>query len=128
VASLSPNRDNRGPPLPCYSRQCSECGKPFQTSQPTASFCSRKCKADSANLEAVRGKKLYRLAYGWRKGNGARFSDLSALMDVFIREDREAGRPPPPFGRRDGENSLLAHYTSTDSRKRRQRNQGDTEI
>lgn len=116
MASLPSQRE---PALPCFSRQCAECGEPFKTSQPTAAFCSRKCKTDSANLEAARGKKLYRLAYGWREGSGAAFSDVSWLVDQFRREDREQGRPPPPFGRRDGLGIAFAHHTAVDSRKQK---------
>lgn len=79
-------------------RTCDHCGGSFQTLQPSALFCSRKCKTDAANLEAARGKQLYRLAYNWRRGKGASFSDLSWLVDQFIREDRETGRRPPPAG------------------------------
>jgi len=81
------------------SRQCAHCLKPLPASQPaTAMFCTRKCKTDAANFEAARGKLLYRLAYNWRRGKGPAFSDLSWLVDQFIKEDRESGRPAPPPG------------------------------
>jgi len=82
-------------PQPMH-RNCHHCSAPFDTFRREAWFCSRKCKTDSANLEAARGKQLYRLAYGWRKNNKGSFSDLSALVDLFIREDKEGLRPPPP--------------------------------
>lgn len=86
-------------------RLCAHCGDPLaETAKASARFCSRTCKTNDANLEAARGKQLYRLAYRWRKGYGKdevsriSLSNLSWLMDQFIREDREAGRPPPPPG------------------------------
>lgn len=93
-------------------RSCPQCQASFQTYRGETVYCSRKCKTDAANLEASRGKALYRLAYNWRtaqrakagapaKGKGAAFSDLSYLVDRFIAEDREAGRPAPPAGPRD---------------------------
>lgn len=83
-----------------WRRTCPECGEGFQTRQPSATYCSRECKTNAANLEAARGKKLYRLAYHWRKGKGSgvKFSDLSWMVDEFIREDKKAGRPAPPQG------------------------------
>lgn len=81
---------------PRPTRTCSHCGTPFASPQRFALFCSRKCKTDAANLEAARGKQLYRLAYHWRAGNGPSFSDLSWLIDQFRKEDRETGRVPPP--------------------------------
>lgn len=83
------------------AKQCAHCGEPFQTVQPAAIFCSRKCKTDAANLEAARGKQLYRLAYTWAAaggGMGKAFSDLSWLARQFVKEDREVGRVPPPPG------------------------------
>jgi hypothetical protein len=78
------------------SRSCHECSASFLTYRRDALHCSRKCKTDGANREAARGKQLYRLAYGWRSKSGGSFSDLSRLVDLFMREDREEGRPPPP--------------------------------
>jgi hypothetical protein len=77
------------------SKACAHCGAPFASPQAGAIFCSRKCKTDAANLAATRGKQLYHLAYGWRTGKGGKFSDLSWLVDQFIKEYREAGRAPP---------------------------------
>jgi hypothetical protein len=77
---------------------CSNCRKPFTSPQRSALFCSRSCKTASANFEAARGKQLYRLAYHWALGSGPSFSDLSWLVRQYIREDKEAGREPPPRG------------------------------
>lgn len=80
-------------------RTCNHCGAPFETYRRDAHYCSRTCKTNAANLEAARGKQLYRLAYGWATGNGGSFSDLSWLIRQFVKEDRESGRvPPPAFG------------------------------
>ena len=77
-------------------RNCANCNEPYTTRQPGAIYCSRGCKTEAGNLEMRRGKQLYRLAYHWRLGKGASFSDLSWLMDQFIKEDKQEDRPPPP--------------------------------
>ena len=102
-------------------RTCPECSRPFTSTQPTARTCSRACKTKAANLEATRGKQLYRLAYAWRH-KGAKFSDLSWLMDQFIKEDKERGRQPPPMGRLDGLTTDQAFNTCRDKRDRVQEN------
>lgn len=100
------------------SKTCPECGEGFTTRQPSAVFCSRACKTAAANLEATRGKQLYRLAYGWRaKGSGVKFSDLSWLVDQFIKEDRERGRPAPPMSRGDMHSTATAFHTFADARR-----------
>lgn len=85
--------------FPASVRTCHHCQTTFETYQRNAMHCSRACKTNAANLEATRGKQLYRLAYGWAtKGQGS-FSDLSWLIRQFVKEDKEAGRQPPPaFG------------------------------
>lgn len=94
------------------TRTCEHCGVQFQTAQ-SARYCSRAHKDAAANLEAARGKQLYRLAYHWAlgrkppkglppseraeytaRGNKA-LSDLTWLLDQFINEDREAGVSAP---------------------------------
>ena len=80
------------------TKLCAHCDKPFTSPQRASIFCTRKCKTDAANLEAARGKQLYRLAYNWATGKGTSFSDLSWLARQFVKEDREVGRPPPPPG------------------------------
>lgn len=99
------------------SKQCPQCGSPFNTSQPSALYCSRACKTGAANLEATRGKQLYRLAYGWRSGSGAKFSELSYLVDQWRKEDREAGRPPPVFDRMDHRTLPQAYLESKHRRE-----------
>lgn len=82
-------------------RACASCGETFLTTQPSALYCSRACKTKEANLEATRGKQLYRLAYHWAMAGGSMgkaFSDLSWLARQYVKEDREAGRAPPPCG------------------------------
>lgn len=106
---------------PTINRQCPQCGSPFNTSQPSAVYCSRKCKSDVANLEAARGKQLYRLAYGWRRGSGAKFSDLSWLVDQFIREDTAAGRPAPTIERRDHHTTATSYHTARHRRESKQK-------
>ena len=91
------------------AKQCPTCGQPFTTNQPATLYCSRACKTKAANLEATRGKQLYRLAYGWRSGSGAKFSDMSYLVDQWRKEDKEAGRPPPVFDRRDHRSTSQAY-------------------
>lgn len=110
------------------AKQCAHCGEPFQTVQPAAIFCSRKCKTDAANLEAARGKQLYRLAYTWAAaggGMGKAFSDLSWLARQFVKEDREVGRVPPPPGPTDMtvSQSYLTRRAPKVARERRLREQ-----
>lgn len=81
--------------FPPAQRTCAHCLATFETYQRNAVHCSRACKTNAANLEATRGKQLYRLAYGWATGAGGSFSDLSWLIRQYVKEDREAGRQPP---------------------------------
>lgn len=109
-------------------KQCAHCGEPFQTVQPAALFCSRKCKTDAANLEAARGKQLYRLAYTWAAaggGMGKAFSDLSWLARQFVKEDRDTGRQAPPPGPTDMtvSQSYLTRRAPKVARERRLREQ-----
>lgn len=78
------------------TRTCPQCGSSFETYRRDAVYCSRSCKTQAANLEAARGKQLYRLAYGWQNGGEGSFSDLSWLIRQYIKEDKACGRPPPP--------------------------------
>lgn len=88
------------------TKQCSHCGDAFQGARPEARFCSRACKTAAANLEATRGKALYRLAVNWRLGarggdkkvSSKALSDLTWLLDQYITEDRSKGVSPPPPG------------------------------
>lgn len=101
-----------------YVRTCHHCGEEFETGQPFAAFCSREHKEAAHNLEKARGQQLYRLAYGWATGSGASFSDLSWLARQFVKEDREAGRPPPP--KATGRPSTAHNYlTNKDARRRK---------
>ena len=99
------------------AKACPQCSAPFTTTQPNTLYCSRKCKTGAANLEATRGKQLYRLAYGWRSGSGVKFSELSWLVDQWKREDKEAGRPPPVFDRRDHHSTATAYATAKHRRQ-----------
>lgn len=97
-------------------RTCEHCSVQFETTRPEARYCTRAHKTEAGNLEAARGKQLYRLAYNWalgrkppkglsseeragytQRGNKA-LSDLTWLLDQYITEDREAGVAPPPPG------------------------------
>lgn len=96
------------------TKTCEHCGVSFETTRPEARFCTRAHKNEAANLEASRGKLLYRYAMHWALGRRAvgtpeqkaqmkatgntAFGDLTWLLDQFIAEDRAAGVSPPPYG------------------------------
>ena len=100
-------------------RVCQECQRLFTSPQPNTLYCSRKCKTSAANLEATRGKQLYRLAYGWRSGSGVKFSELSWLVDQWRKEDRESGRPAPVFDRKDHRTLSQAYLEGKHKRTRK---------
>lgn len=108
------------------SKTCLHCGTSFTSPQRAALFCTRKCKTDAGNLEAARGKQLYRLAMNWAAaggGMGKAFSDLSWLAREFVKEDRKAGRPLPPAGPTDMSvsQSYLTRRAPKLARERRQK-------
>lgn len=113
-------------------KACAHCGASFETRQPNALFCSRKCKTDAANREAARGKQLYRLVYHWAmagKGPGAgkAMGDLAWLARRYVQEDREEGRQPPPYGPTDmaPHHSYMTKRAPKVARKRREKELAD---
>lgn len=108
-------------------RTCAYCGAPFKTPQTGALFCSRAHKTAYANMEAARGKQLYRLVYHWAMAGkgpeaGKAMGDLAWLARKYVAEDREDGRAPPPYGPSDmaPHHSYMTKRASKLARKRRE--------
>lgn len=86
------------------TRRCAECPTTFEVKpspgKPKA-FCSAACKQAHANRRASRGKSLMTVAQGWRKSRGSGdlgkflFGEMTAMLDQWNAEDRDAGRLDP---------------------------------
>jgi hypothetical protein len=86
-------------------RRCAECGAPVDTSKEWRKmFCSNEHRTAYHNRQTVRGRKLVPLVMAERitrsgycrdKATGILARQKSRhLMDLWVREDREAGRMP----------------------------------
>lgn len=85
--------------------RCAECPNPLTGSATRGGkrkvFCSPACKAAHKHRKHVRGMALVALAQGWRKTRGAGdfgkflFAEITALLDQYNAEDRDAGRLDP---------------------------------
>lgn len=108
------------------TRICAECGKPFSPgNRPGRQFCCPAHKTAFQNRAAVEGRAIIALAKAWRVGRNTRdpaekeisscaMSELCTVLDTFLREDREAGRPGPlPYAK-----SLLANGVRYIDRRR----------
>lgn len=80
---------------------CAECGQempPGKRGGRQKVFCSERCKTANGNRAALRGKALVRLAQAWRVDRGGTdiakiaFAEMTAMLDQWNAEDREAGR------------------------------------
>jgi hypothetical protein len=90
-----------------YRRTCPECAQAFETVRLDQTFCTPAHKAAFANRNHARGRGgLTQLALAWRAARnrtgdrdaGARaYRELCALLDTYLREDREAGRDPVSY-------------------------------
>lgn len=86
------------------SRRCAECGEGFKPNRPQQQFCCPAHKTAFQNRAAVEGRAIIALAKAWRasRNNKANrelgsdcLSELCSILDGFIMDDREAGRPGP---------------------------------
>lgn len=79
-------------------RVCLECNAPFWPRRADATYCCNECKTKGYNLEVSRARSVYRILYHWRNGSlSGAFTEISRMVDGWIREDREAGRKAPPW-------------------------------
>ena len=97
-----PHGPAKGTPPPAsryvdQTRLCKRCGASYvpYSGQPHQSFCSGTCKAQWWSQARNRGGQAYRLLIEWRlrRGKTKTIGDLSAMVDEWIREDRDHVRP-----------------------------------
>lgn len=109
---------------------CCNCGEEFLRNRPQQEFCKEPCRREFQNRAAVEGRAVIALLKAWRVGRNAKgdtpeaaairdvasksFSEFVSVVDSFIREDREAGRPHPSRYAR----SLVANGGRYQDRKR----------
>jgi hypothetical protein len=126
AAQSSPTASSARP-----GRLCAECGVEFKPTRNHQSFCSDAHKKTFHNRAAVEGRAIIALAKAWRasrnaKGNSPEalairevgnkaLSEMVSIVDGFMAEDKDAGRPSPiPYVRR-----LLANGGRYMDRQRR---------
>lgn len=96
--------------VPTFKRTCPECGVTFTTPTHDRLFCTDAHKAAFHNRSSKIGRSLVPLAMGWRagrnhKGNSPEakamrasaarcFSEMCAILDVAVTDDRVSGRVP----------------------------------
>lgn len=80
---------------------CPECGVEFTPKHHLQVFCGSAHQAAFHQRSATRGKVLLPLALSYRRGKNGKsgdstyaFAEMCALLDLWNREDREAGRRP----------------------------------
>lgn len=74
-------------------RTCVECGESYRMARWNARFCSPKCKDRWFAKARSRGAPLYRAAIRWRRDRDpAAFSEMTWLLDQWIRDDQDAAR------------------------------------
>lgn len=110
---------------------CPECGAEFTRNRPQQNFCSPAHKTAFQARAMNEGRAILALAKAWRasrnaKGNSPEavaakevgskaFSEMVAIVDGFMAEDRAAGRPNPiPYAK-----SILAQGRFCDRQRRR---------
>lgn len=83
------------------TRQCPQCGEPFDPVDQRQVFCSPAHRRSYYDLCAIRGKTLLSLALVWREGKRGKtaarsyaFAELCALLDKYRAEDKAHGRRP----------------------------------
>lgn len=80
--------------------KCLECCGDYKRTRVDQNFCTPECKRNYHNREQLRGKRVYRALYHWRKSRGqdskAQFTLLCREVDAWVAEDRKAGRSAPP--------------------------------
>lgn len=78
---------------------CAECADEFEPRRSDQAFCSVACNKANTNRAQARARRLYNAAYHFRLEHdrfGPNWKFMMREIGSWIREDREAGRPPPP--------------------------------
>lgn len=83
------------------TRSCAWCRIGFTPRRHDQAYCNSDCTKKAETLELRRARRLYRALYRWRlerysNGWGANMRFVCREIATWIREDREAQRPPPP--------------------------------
>lgn len=100
VAAAEPIAPQRGP----KPRNCAECGAEFIPARQHAAFCCKAHQTAFQNRSMSEGRAVIALLKAWRASRnrkddrelGARcLSEVCAIVDQFMSDDREAGRPAP---------------------------------
>ena len=77
------------PKLPPIHR-CDECGAPFYQLRHDQVFHRQSCRRAFHRRKEVRGAKLLSFALEWRRTRRrGGFSELTQMIDEFLREDRQ---------------------------------------
>lgn len=79
------------------SRNCKECGRPFEVKVRSAVFCSSPCRRTHGNRRAMRGAELYDLVMEWRFARDVAterktYSLICTLAGRFNEDDKARGR------------------------------------
>lgn len=74
---------------------CRECGNGFRQKRRDQVFCRPACNRKFYRRREIRGATAVEQLIAWRKTRGAKkgaLTEIAAMVDEWIREDREAGR------------------------------------
>jgi hypothetical protein len=90
---------------------CCECGQPFKAVRSHQLFCSKEHAKTFQNRQLAEGRAVIALAKAWRVGRNVKGStpeaeklkrtasealtELCSVLDFFIANDRDEGRPNP---------------------------------
>lgn len=74
------------------AESCKECGEAFLPRRNDQVFCQPDCRHAWHNRAKSRAATAYEILIKWRKTRGIGLGELSAVVDEWLREDREAGR------------------------------------
>jgi ribosomal protein S27AE len=93
------------------NRTCPECGEAFAAGSYQQTFCTKEHKVAFQARAAAEGRAILALAKAWRVGRNVKgstpealalrqvaadaLSEMSSILDLFISQDREEGRPNP---------------------------------
>jgi len=72
---------------------CRECGAAYRVTDLAQEFCRPACRIAWNNRARLRGARLYEAVMTWRvlRRPGS-FAEVTALVSLFLDEDRTAGR------------------------------------
>ena len=90
-------------------KTCPECGNALPPRTPgkrgaASTFCCNEHKTVFQNRQAVQGRTIIAMAKAWRVSRNRKedakigreaLTEMCAILDSFIAEDRTAGRPRP---------------------------------